>query len=292
MQLPILATSDHLADWAGCVLVPTMGALHAGHAELIRLAAKHDSAVPIVVSIFVNPTQFGPGEDFERYPRTLDADLELVSNAGAAAVFVPDVATMYPDGYGERDDASNAVVLPPVATQPRLEDAQRPGHFRGVAQVVARLFDLVQPRAAVFGEKDFQQLRMIEEMVAEARERWGSGAGGLDIVRCPIVRDDDGLAMSSRNRFLSESSRAAALGISRALLAAVELATPGRNAGRIEERMRATLIRHHLEVDYAVVRAADTLLQIDAIEEHVPARALIAARIDGVRLIDNVAVGV
>lgn len=263
----------HAADRAaGWVLVPTMGALHAGHAALIRegaaVARREGLAAGCVVSIFVNPTQFNQQSDFDRYPRTLDADLDVCSGAGAAAVFAPDVETMYPP-----DAPVPVPPLPPVATEPGLEDAFRPGHFAGVCQVVMRLFRLLEPRAAVFGEKDWQQLAVVRAMTAEA---------GLPIriVPFPTVRDADGMAMSSRNRFLSAQERAAAVAISRAL----RLAGARRGAADAERTMAAELAAAGLKSEYAVVREAAGLGPWRGTGE---GRALIAAWAGGTRLIDN-----
>jgi pantoate--beta-alanine ligase len=272
-----ISTPQELRSFAGCAFVPTMGALHEGHVALIRRAKSlAPSARAVVVSIFVNPTQFGPGEDFHRYPRDLEGDLRKAEAAGADAAFVPSVETMYPPGQ-----AIPVPPLPEVATKPRLEDAHRPGHFAGVCQVVARLFDLVQPGVAIFGEKDWQQLKVIEAMVRAEPARWQ----GLSVVPHSTVREADGLAMSSRNVFLSKEERACALGISRALEEARSLTESGWEVRRIEERMRATLVRHHLEIGYAVVRDAETLMPVDSKDR--ARRALIAARIGSTRLIDN-----
>jgi pantoate--beta-alanine ligase len=266
-----------LGAWADGALVPTMGALHEGHLALMRRA--RELARPLVISIFVNPTQFGPGEDWQRYPRTLDADLEAASGVGVEMAFAPDVDTMYPP-----DGQVTVPALPPVATSPGLEDTHRPGHFAGVCQVVARLFDLVRPSVSVFGEKDYQQLLVITEMVRRERDRWN----GLRVVGHPTVREADGLAMSSRNRYLDPRQRDQALGISRALQLACDARAEGQSPALATQAMQAVLAEHALDVDYAVVRDARTLEPIDAFDR--PARALIAARLGDVRLIDNMAV--
>ncbi|MHC4947740.1 MAG: pantoate--beta-alanine ligase [Planctomycetota bacterium] len=259
-----------LGDLADAVLVPTMGALHAGHLALVRRAVEVPG--PVVVSIFVNPTQFGPGEDFERYPRDPDADLAAAAAAGADAVFLPDVETMYPP-----DRPVPVPPLPAVATEPGLEDACRPEHFAGVCQVVARLFDLVRPAAAVFGEKDYQQLLVVRAMVRDEAPRWG----GLDVVAHPTVREPDGLALSSRNAYLTDAERPRALGLSRALHAAATEPDPGA----AEAVMARVLDDHGLRADYAVVRDAETLEPLAAAVR--PRRGLIAAHLGAVRLIDN-----
>jgi pantoate--beta-alanine ligase len=257
-----------------------MGALHAGHAALIRRAATIGG--PVIVTVFVNPTQFGPGEDFDRYPRTFDADLAIAQSAGAHAVFAPAPEEIYPRGLEAARVDADALALPAVARTPALEDACRPGHFGGVCQVVARLFELTLPRAACFGEKDFQQLRLIEELASHPETAPGCPRG-IEIVRCPTVREHDGLAMSSRNRYLAAQQRDQALGLYRALqtcMAAQRIATA-------ELLMRGTLEEHGLDVEYATVRRASDLMP--ATDFHEPTRALIAARLGSVRLIDNMA---
>jgi len=271
-------------QYSRCGFVPTMGALHEGHLALIRRARQLVS--PVVVSVFVNPTQFGPGEDFERYPRTLDADVAAAEQAGADFVFAPDVETVYPEygpsGGQEQGQTVEPPPLPEVATEPGLEDLHRPGHFAGVCQVVARLFDLVRPQIAVFGEKDYQQLLVIKAMTAENQDRWP----GLQIVAHPTIREAGGLAMSSRNRYLTTEQRQRALAISQAL----DLADGAPTAEAAERTMQETLQSARLEVEYAVVRDAETLMPLPS--ESRPARALIAARVDDVRLIDNKAVAI
>ncbi len=262
-------------DLCGCGFVPTMGALHAGHGSLVT-RARADGR-PVVVSIFVNPTQFGPKEDYARYPRTLDSDCALLEPLGAAAVFVPSVEAIYPRGLEAARVEAERIALPEVARLPRLEDACRPTHFGGVALVVGRLFDLVKPGAAYFGEKDFQQLRLVEDMVDADRGRFGA----LRIVPCPTVRERDGLAMSSRNRYLSSEERTAAIALSRAM----QVAHSAQRVETAERLMRETLESFGLEVEYAVVRDARTLLPVTGFER--PTRALIAARLGSTRLIDN-----
>ena len=262
-------------DLCGCGFVPTMGALHEGHGSLVRRASADGR--PIVVSIFVNPTQFGPSEDYARYPRTLDSDCALLEPLGVAAVFVPSVEAIYPRGLEAARTEAAATQLPEVATRPQLEDACRPTHFGGVALDVGRLFDLVRPGRAYFGEKDYQQLRLIEDMVAADRGRYGS----LEIVPCPTIRERDGLAMSSRNRYLAPEHRDAALALSRAL----QIAHSAQRVATAERLMRDTLDAHGLETEYAVVRDARTLMPVTGFER--PTRALIAVRLGSTRLIDN-----
>ena len=241
----------------GCNFVPTMGALHEGHCTLIQEAKGRD--LPVVVSIFVNPTQFAPNEDFSSYPRTLDNDVELAKAAGADIVFAPIPEVVY---EMDMDD----VQLPTVATEPKLEDANRPTHFQGVCNVVARLFDFTNPVKAFFGEKDYQQLKVIEAMVSQ-EPRFVD----LEIVAVPTARAEDGVALSSRNAFLSPQERMQA----RAIVQALALDS--------EDAMRKCLIDAGLVIDYAVIRDSESLLSPTS----KPRRALIAARAGSTRLIDN-----
>ena len=278
--MKIIENAEKLSECRGGALVPTMGALHEGHASLIRAGAA--SGRPVLVTIFVNPTQFGPNEDFARYPRTLDADLKIAEAAGASAVFIPTVESIYPGGLANAATLAAQFSLPAVATTPLLEDAIRPTHFGGVCLVVSRLFDLCKPSLAFFGEKDFQQLRVITQIVDENLSRWNS----LQIIPCATIREPDGLAMSSRNRYLDPSQRTAALGIYRALQSAVNCSSV--TAG--EKSMRETLDQHGLETQYAVIRSAKTLCAAESGAKF--ARALIAAKLGAIRLIDNASVGI
>jgi pantoate--beta-alanine ligase len=275
MGMKLITTAADLAKHTGSVFVPTMGALHDGHASLVRQSrGQATSAQPVVVSIFVNPMQFGPNEDYTRYPRTLDADMALCQEAGADVVFAPAVEEMYPPG-GVRVPA-----LPRVATEPGMEDAARPGHFKGVCQVVLRLFELARPAAAVFGEKDWQQLQVVGAMVR---------AEGLPIRIIPgeTVREPDGLAMSSRNRFLTGEDRHRGLALSRGLRACQRASDPDL----AEEVLRGVLEEAGVEPDYAVVRDAETLAPRVRGEwvQGRPMRAVVAGRVGSVRLLDNVA---
>lgn len=253
-------------------LVPTMGALHEGHLSLVRAACKR--ADYTCVSIFVNPTQFGPGEDFEAYPRDLEHDMTLLRAEGVDLLFTPSTGAMYA--------ADAQVVVEPGPLAARWEGEVRPGHFAGVATVVAKLLGIVRPDLAFFGEKDFQQLRIIERMVLD-----------LDIattvVPCPIVRERDGLAMSSRNAYLGPEERAQALALSEALEAAARALAWGESgAGVLAAAMAEEIAAHPLvQLDYAAVVDAATLEPLDRVAG--PARALIAARVGTTRLIDNVA---
>lgn len=254
-------------------LVPTMGALHAGHERLIEQARRE--APFVVVSIFVNPTQFGPAEDFERYPRTLDADRGLCARGGAAVIFAPAVATMYPHGL-------DATYVEVPALSAVLEGASRPGHFRGVATVVLKLLNIVGPDLAFFGEKDYQQLRVIERMVADL-------VVPVTIRPVPIVREPDGLAVSSRNRYLNGEERQAATVLSRALGRAVGAVAAGeRSADRVRQILRQTVESEVLaRLDYAEVADAETLEPLERLETPRRAIALLAARVGPARLIDN-----
>jgi pantoate--beta-alanine ligase len=254
-------------------LVPTMGALHEGHLSLVRAACGR--ADYVIVSIFVNPTQFAPDEDFESYPRDLDGDSAVLRAEGADIVFTPTPAVMY------AADAQVTVDPGPLASV--LEGETRPTHFRGVCTVVAKLFSIAQPDLAFFGEKDFQQLAVVKRMARD-----------LDlpvrVVGCPIVREADGLAMSSRNAYLSAQERAAATVLYRSLRTAETLALDGeRDAALLADAMEECIAAEPLAVlDYALVVDAATLDPLDAVGD-VPARALVAARIGATRLIDNIA---
>jgi pantoate--beta-alanine ligase len=275
--LKVLRTADGVRGWhasAGRVgLVPTMGALHAGHLSLIELGMRENDAV--VVSIFVNPTQFGPHDDFGAYPRREGEDLALLERSGVAAAFVPSVEEMYPPGDTLRVD--------PGAIAEPLEGAARPGHFTGVATVVAKLFDIVQPDRAYFGQKDFQQLRVLQTM---ARQRHPK----IRVVGCPIVREPDGLAMSSRNAYLSPEERSRALALSRGLFAAQRLWDRGdRDPDHLRDAVRRHVVPAGIAPEY--VSAADP---ITLAELHAPVdRAVVslAARVGKARLIDNVLLG-
>lgn len=254
--------------------VPTMGALHDGHLSLMRAAAARCDLV--VASIFVNPTQFGPGEDFERYPRQLDADSELLGASGVHLVWTPSTEEMYAP--------SPQVSVDPGPLAARWEGAIRPGHFTGVATVVTKLLSVVRPDSAFFGEKDYQQLAIVRALVRDLDL-------GVDIVGCPIVRDPDGLALSSRNAYLSARERHAGLGLAHALWAAASDVLLGERDGRaLEAAMRAAAARHagdQLVLDYAAVVDAETLEPLTSLDR--TARAIIAGRVGATRLLDNVA---
>jgi len=254
--------------------VPTMGALHAGHLSLVRAACKRTGFV--VVSIFVNPTQFGPGEDFERYPRDLERDLDLLAAEGVELVFTPSVEVM----YGTEAERAVRVSVDPGPLGEIWEGATRPGHFRGVATVVAKLLNVVRPDLAFFGEKDYQQLAIVRRLVRDLDFQTG-------IVGCPVVRESDGLAMSSRNAYLSPPERTSALSLSRALEAAAEaLAWDERSGDALARVMIDTVsATPGVELDYAAVVDPETLTNVQRVD--VPARAIIAARVGSTRLIDT-----
>lgn len=251
--------------------VPTMGNLHEGHHSLIKLARAR--ADRVVASVFVNPTQFGPGEDFERYPRTLAQDQAGLAEMDCDLLFAPDVSTIYPFGAGQ----SVRVSVPGITDI--LEGAHRPGHFDGVATVVCKLFNLVQPDVAVFGQKDFQQLKVIERMVRDL-------ALPLKVVAAPTLRAADGLALSSRNQYLSQAERALAPQIHETLLKMRELLEKGHARRVIEQVAASTLERAGFTPDYAVIRRAEDLAE-PADDERQGLVALIAARLGSTRLIDN-----
>ena len=249
--------------------VPTMGALHAGHAALLDAARADNTSV--VATVFVNPTQFGPNEDLARYPRTLDADLEICERAGVDLVWAPDVPDVYPSGL-----ARTSVTPGPLGDE--LEGAVRPGHFAGVLTVVAKFLNLVRPDVAYFGEKDYQQLTLIRRMTTDLEL-------GTDIVGVPTVRELDGLALSSRNVYLSSAERDEALTLSRALFAGREEAEHG--AAAVLAAARAELAAHPgVAVDYLELRTSD----LEPEPQSGRARLLVAARVGTTRLIDNVEV--
>jgi pantoate--beta-alanine ligase len=250
-------------------LVPTMGALHEGHRTLVRAAKARGGSV--VVSVFVNPTQFGPGEDFDRYPRTWDDDLAALAEEGADVVFHPQVEDVYPP-------ASLGVTVQPGPLGSVLEGAIRPGHFAGVLTVVAKLFGLVRPDEAFFGEKDYQQLVLIRAMAREL-------ALPVTVTGVPTVREDDGMALSSRNRYLSPEQRATAAAVSAALRAGAAAGPQGADA--VLAAARAVLGEHpELVQDYLELTDTD----LGPVPATGPARLLVAVRAGGTRLLDNVPV--
>lgn len=266
---------------AGTVaFVPTMGALHEGHIALVEHG--HRVADHVVVSIFVNPTQFGPHEDFHKYPRPLERDLAMCEAAGVAGVFNPPVEEMYPP------HAPACEVNVPMLTAD-LEAAARPGHFAGVCRVVAKLLNIVQPDVACFGMKDYQQLQVVTAMVRDLNMP-------VAILPCPTVREPDGLAMSSRNRYLDAEQRRRATGLAKALEQARMLVEDAGEAdpATVEAAMRQVIVAHRFDrIDYATVRHPHTLATLDAIEPALTGGvvALVAARLGPTRLLDNRVLG-
>jgi pantoate--beta-alanine ligase len=275
-----------IASGRSVALVPTMGALHEGHLALVRRA--RDLADDVVVSIFVNPTQFGPSEDFQKYPRTFEDDLRGLRAERVAMVFAPTAGQMYAG-------RCSTTVSPPEVASP-LEGICRPGHFQGVCTVVMKLFQIIPAQVAVFGQKDYQQARVITDMVADLNV-------DVTIDVLPTVRDPDGLALSSRNRYLPSNVRHTALSLSRALNCAAELYKTGQSDSmKLEEAMRSVLVSSGVDsIDYAAVVDPETLLPLveplpligaDGLQPPAGDRSpvavcLIAARVAGTRLIDN-----
>lgn len=266
---------DHLKTEPSVGFVPTMGYLHEGHLSLIRRAKQeHDK---VVVSIFVNPTQFAPGEDFDSYPRDIDRDYALATGAGADIIFHPSVEEMYVDG------ASTSVIVEGDITR-KLCGASRPTHFKGVTSVVATLFNIVKPDSAYFGQKDAQQAIIIQKMVRDLHM-------DVEVVVCPIVREEDGLAMSSRNTYLSQEERRQALILNEALnLAEAEVADGEKNVKALRDAIKSRIESVPLaDVDYVEVVSARDLSDIDTIEDR--ALAAVAVRFGKTRLIDNRFIG-
>jgi pantoate--beta-alanine ligase len=257
---------------AALALVPTMGALHAGHRSLVDAAVRTGAAT--VASIFVNPLQFAPTEDLSRYPRDEAGDLATLDACGCDLVWMPDVATMYPLG--------GATTIDPAGPAEQWEGTHRPGHFRGMATVVAKLFGQVRPDAAFFGEKDWQQLQVVTRMVADLHVP-------LRIIGVPTVREADGLALSSRNRFLTEPERRLAPNLYKALMRASEGIASGRQAAESLRAAHAALSADGFDIDYLALVDGPTLEPITVAQPG--ARLIAAARLGTVRLLDNLAVG-
>ena len=250
--------------------VPTMGALHEGHESLIKKAVEENDKV--VVSVFVNPTQFGPNEDYDSYPRNIDKDLTTCVNAGTTVVFNPEPSEMYFDNKSTSVSVSNLTSV--------LCGAKRPGHFDGVCLVVSKLLNIVTPDKAYFGQKDAQQVAVLRRMVRDLNI-------GVEIVACPIIREEDGLAKSSRNTYLSKEERIAALVLSRSLGLANELLKNGeRNANKLKEIIKEEISKEPLaKIDYVEIIDSDSLENVEAIEKNV--LIPIAVYIGKTRLIDN-----
>jgi len=250
--------------------VPTMGALHAGHLALVERAKRE--CAPVYASIFLNPTQFGPNEDLSKYPRPLEADIEKLTAAGVDSLFLPDPAEVYPKGY--------STYVQVEGLSDRLEGKSRPGHFRGVATVVLKLFETVQPHRAYFGRKDAQQVRIIQQMVKDLNL-------DVEIVVCPIMRETDGLALSSRNTYLAAAERKAATALYRALEAARrEIAAGARDSFELQRAMRKVLESEpQASVNYAEIVDAETFEPVVRVTR--PCYALLAVHVGKTRLIDN-----
>jgi len=259
----------HVATRARIALVPTMGALHAGHVALLRRARRE--AQVVVASVFVNPAQFAPGEDFASYPRSLEADMDVLAHERADVVFVPEVDTVYPEG------ADAGVSVHPGDLGAVLEGAARPTHFRGVLTVVAKLFGLVRPDVAVFGEKDYQQLVLVRRMARDL-------CLPVRVLGEPTVREPDGLAVSSRNANLGDEQRHTAPALARALAAGIEATHGGAAAAEATKAAEAFLAPvAGLDTDYVAI----TDPELGPAPASGPARLLLAARLGGTRLIDN-----
>ena len=257
---------------ATVALVPTMGALHGGHLALVREGKR--AADHLVASIFVNPTQFGPNEDLGLYPRREAADAEMLEREGCAILWAPDAGTMYPDGH--------ATLISVSGVSEGLDGAARPGHFAGVATVVTKLFNQVQPDVALFGEKDYQQLAVIRRLAADLDL-------GVRIIGVPTQRDADGLALSSRNAYLSKDERRAARALPRALVEAAQAMGHGADVAAALAQARQTLAAAGFDpIDYVELCDPDTLRPLRVLNG--PARLLAAAKLGGTRLIDNLAV--
>jgi len=258
---------------AAVALVPTMGALHDGHVSLVRLARRR--ARKVVVSIFVNPTQFAPTEDFGSYPRTWKADVEKLTAEGVELIWYPELKAMYPDGFATK-------IVPEGPATAGLEDRFRPHFFGGVATVVAKLFTQVRPDVAIFGEKDFQQLRVVTQMAGDLDL-------GVKVIGSRTVRERDGLAMSSRNVYLSAEERKVAPELHRAMKESARRLREGANVKSAIAAGTAIIKQAGFDLDYLEVRHAETLQPIAALKDG-PMRLLVAARLGTTRLIDNIAV--
>jgi pantoate--beta-alanine ligase len=271
-----------LHDKIDIAFVPTMGNLHAGHIHLVEVAKLHANCV--VVSIFVNPLQFGPSEDLASYPRTLQADCEKLQAAGASIVFTPNVEEMYAQITESKSEGINlnqtmTITPPPIANE--LCGATRPGHFAGVATVVMKLFNMVQPSVAVFGQKDFQQLFIIKQMVKQFNLP-------IDIIAVETVREPSGLAMSSRNGYLTDAQRATASQLNSALQGIVKSIKNGnKNYGELEQQAKAELNSQGWLADYISIRSSESLLLADGADTKLV--VLGAAKLGNTRLIDNLA---
>lgn len=283
MSTPIVwKTPEEVRAWVSTqqragkkvALVPTMGFLHDGHLSLMREGARRADVV--AASIFVNPTQFGPKEDLSRYPRDPEGDLKRCASAGVSGVYMPEPSSVYPNGF------QTYVNVEQVSQG--LDGEKRPGHFRGVATVVTKLLALFRPDVALFGEKDWQQLQVISRLNADLEL-------GVEIVGMPTIRERDGLAMSSRNSYLSADERQRALGLSKGLFAAQKLAAGGEGeVAKLLAAIRAELSAVGAREDYVEICDASALTPLTTLEKGQPARALVAAFMGSTRLIDNMAI--
>jgi pantoate--beta-alanine ligase len=267
------AIADYHAERETIALVPTMGALHVGHFALVEIARKR--ANRIIVSIFVNPAQFGPHEDLATYPRTFAADKKALEALNADVIWAPDAATMYPDGFATR-------IVPEGAASVGLEDKFRPHFFSGVATVVGKLLIQCEPDFALFGEKDYQQLKVVTRLARDLDLK-------TKVVGVPIVREADGLALSSRNRYLSDAERAMAPALHRVLSECASAISTGKGITAALRHGREALTKTGFAVDYLEARDAETLMPVGTSTSG-KIRLLVAARIGGTRLIDNVGV--
>ena len=278
-KMKIIRSVDEMTRWARecrgrkekLALVPTMGYFHEGHLSLMRLGGER--ADRLVVSLFVNPTQFGPGEDLDTYPRDFDRDRQLAEGEGVDVLFAPTPEEIYPDGFQTRVAVSGLT--------DHLCGADRPGHFAGVTTVVCKLFNIVRPHCAVFGEKDFQQLAVIRRMVRDLNM-------DVEIIGHPIVREADGLAMSSRNAYLAPEDRESALSLSRAIARARQLVAGGlTDAGLLQEEITTFILSHPVTtIDYVTLVDCRTLEPVSRIDDHTLLALAVRIR-DRVRLIDN-----
>ncbi len=265
-------------DWQQQVvaLIPTMGNLHNGHLSLIKIARRH--ADTVVVSVFVNPTQFGANEDFSNYPRSLESDRKQLLNAGCDVLFAPSPEVLYPFGS---DDFTQ--VLPPIALANTLCGLARPGHFNGVLSVVARLFNLIQPQVAVFGEKDFQQLLIIKRMVTDL-------GMSQQIISAPTIREPSGLAMSSRNQHLDTTAKQQAMGLQQTLQHTARQLDQGRRDIKLLEDQAFQQLQHAgFQTEYFSIRLADDLSEVSNHNKLGQLRILAAVKLGRTRLIDNIA---
>jgi pantoate--beta-alanine ligase len=255
--------------------VPTMGALHEGHATLMRLARKDGGA--LVSSIFVNPTQFGKGEDFDKYPRMLDRDLRMARDAGVDVVFAPAASSMYPAGYATYVEVERLTDV--------LEGSSRPGHFRGVATIVTKLLNIVKPHVVFFGQKDAQQVAVIRRMIADLNI-------DCELTVVPTVRENDGLALSSRNAYLTPEQRAQAPVLYRALQAGEQCVLSGKaNAAEVKAEVRALIAAGTAgEIDYVSLADAESLREVEGPVNGMPVLLSLAVRFGTTRLIDNILV--